>query len=106
MWTVVKKLKYFADSFIAFTAFPLRVASCMGLIVSLMSFGWCAVVMIMQLVWGQPVQGWSSLMAVLSFLGGIQLLTLGVIGEYLWRTLEESRRRPLFIVDSVYPPQT
>lgn len=104
MWSLARKLNYFIDSFAAFTAVPLRFASGLGIGVSAISFLWCVFVVLQALLLGRPFPGWSSLMAAICFLGGVQLLSLGIIGEYLWRNLEESRRRPLYIVDEILNP--
>jgi len=60
------------------------------------------VIIILRLVASTPVMGWASLMVVVLLLGGVQMTMLGVIGEYLWRTLEESRRRPRFFLEDSY----
>jgi dolichol-phosphate mannosyltransferase len=56
-------------------------------------------VMIMRFIVGDPIEGWASLMVVILIIGGLQMLMLGVLGEYLWRNLEESRKRPLFLIE-------
>lgn len=106
MWSLARKLTYCVDSFVAFTATPLRFVSALGIGVSLSSFAWCAFVVFQALVSGAPVQGWSSLMAAICFLGGVQLLGLGIVGEYLWRSLEETRDRPLYVVDRTHGFET
>jgi dolichol-phosphate mannosyltransferase len=102
MWSFRKKLSYFVDTFVAFTVAPLRIASAVGMSASVLSFAWCAFVVLQAAFLGRPFPGWTSLMAVVCFLGGIQLLSLGIIGEYLWRNLEESRRRPLYLIDHTF----
>ncbi len=59
-----------------------------------------ASVMIANALTGLPVRGWASLMVVVLVIGGIQMLMMGVLGEYLWRALDESRRRPRFLIES------
>jgi dolichol-phosphate mannosyltransferase len=101
MWTLRGKVKYFIDSFVSFSYFPIRVVQIVGALLALAGFAHAAVVVALRLAGQIPVQGWSALMVVVLVLGGLQLLMLGVIGEYLWRTLDETKRRPLFVVDRV-----
>jgi dolichol-phosphate mannosyltransferase len=101
MWTFAKKIKYFLDSFVAFSYFPVRVASITG---SLLSFGgliYAVLVVFDQLVYSQEPTGWSSLMTVLLVVSGVQMSMIGILGEYMWRNLDETRRRPRYIIDSV-----
>jgi dolichol-phosphate mannosyltransferase len=106
MWTIGKKLKYFIDSFVAFSYFPIRLVQGVGALLALAGFVHAAVVIVLRLTHGISVQGWSALMVVVLVLGGIQLLMLGVIGEYLWRTLDETKGRPLYVVDRVVEGST
>ncbi|MBI4867774.1 MAG: glycosyltransferase family 2 protein [Candidatus Wallbacteria bacterium] len=98
MWTLAKKLKYFVDSFIAFTLLPLRLSAMLGVLVAAAAFVYAGVVLAAYFLYEIPVRGWPSLMIVTLGLGGVQLITLGVLGEYLWRSLDETRRRPLYVV--------
>jgi glycosyltransferase involved in cell wall biosynthesis len=100
-WTFWKKVKYFVDSFVAFSYMPLRAASMLGLVVVILAFAYAAVVLYLSLFRGFPVGGWASLMLVILLVSGIQILMLGMLGEYLWRNLEETRHRPRFVVESV-----
>jgi glycosyltransferase involved in cell wall biosynthesis len=90
----------------SFSAAPLKVATYVGLFTSLAAFGWGAWVVLKTLVWGDPVAGYPSLMAVVLFLGGMQLMALGMIGEYLGRVYEETKQRPLYLLESVDLPPT
>ncbi len=99
MWTVAKKLKYFADAFVAFSYAPMRAASVVGLGLCGLGLGAGLIVMLRHLLFAVPVAGWASVMIVLLTLSGTQLLMLGVLGEYLWRNLEQSRRRPPYVID-------
>ncbi len=106
-WTFVKKFNYFLDSIMAFSKFPIRVFSVMGLILFVMSCMGVVYIIVGKILGLMTVPGWPSLMAVMLMLFGIVFFALGVIGEYVWRNLEESRQRPLFIVQSEYQhPQT
>ncbi|HEY3969169.1 MAG TPA: glycosyltransferase family 2 protein [Planctomycetaceae bacterium] len=99
MWTVAKKLKYFADAFVAFSYAPLRAASLVGLGLCGLGLGSGLIVMLRHLLFAVPVAGWTSVMIVLLTLSGTQLLMLGILGEYLWRNLEQSRHRPPYVID-------
>lgn len=81
-----------------FSTAPLRVATYVGLGTALVAFTYGAWIIIRTLAWGDPVQGWPTLMAVVLFLGGVQLMALGVIGEYLGRIYLEAKQRPLYLV--------
>lgn len=85
----------------SFSTAPLKIASYVGLFVALGAFGYSASVFIKALLWGDPVPGYPSLMMVVLFLGGTQLLALGIIGEYLARIFVEVKQRPLYLVADV-----
>jgi glycosyltransferase involved in cell wall biosynthesis len=97
-WTFARKLKLAIDSFVSFSYVPIRLISLFGLVSALAGVLYAGLVVTVRLTRGSPVEGWASLMVVVLVLGGVQLLMLGVIGEYLWRTLDETRRRPPFII--------
>jgi dolichol-phosphate mannosyltransferase len=100
-WTFWNKVKHFVDSFVAFSYAPLRLASLTGLVVVALAFAYAVLVLYLRLFRGFPVSGWASLMLVLLLVSGVQITILGVLGEYLWRSLEAARGRPRFIVESV-----
>ena len=87
----------------SFTTAPLRLATYLGLATAAVAFLYAAWIVLKALVWGDPVAGWPSMMAVILFLGGVQLIALGLIGEYLGRLYEESKQRPLYLVDTWQP---
>jgi dolichol-phosphate mannosyltransferase len=99
-WTLGKKLKYFVDAFTAFSYLPLRLASAMGLLLAGLGGLYALVVVASRFLSKVPVPGWTALMVVVLLTSGTQLLILGIIGEYLWRNLDATRRRPLFTVES------
>lgn len=101
-WTYRKKLIAFADAFVTFSYVPLRAMSYFGFIFSLLGFLYAFLIMIRWIFIGLPVQGWASLMVVVLVTGGLQMIMLGILGEYLWRTLEAARRRPLYNVESCW----
>ena len=88
------------QGFLSFTVAPLRWATFLGMAVSLGAFAYMIFVLVKTLIVGDPVAGYPSLMIVLLFLGGVQLLSLGIIGEYLGKVFEEIKHRPVYIVQS------
>lgn len=96
-YTVRKMLHFAADGVTSFSAKPLRIASYVGVIVFLLGLIY-AVFAIIQNLSGKTIPGWTSLLVTVLLLGGIQLLTLGVIGEYLARIFNESKSRPLYFI--------
>lgn len=101
MWTLAKKLKYFTDAFVGFSYVPLRAASATGVLCCALGLVYAAVIVVGRLWYGADIQGWASLMVVLLVVSGVQMLMIGVLGEYLCRNLEETRRRPRFVRDYV-----
>ncbi|MBN6149583.1 glycosyltransferase family 2 protein [Xanthomonas sp. AmX2] len=88
----------------SFSTAPLRVATYLGLLTALCAFVFGTWVVVKAALWGDAVAGWPTMMAVILFLGGVQLMALGLIGEYLGRLYEESKQRPLYLVDSWHAP--
>jgi polyisoprenyl-phosphate glycosyltransferase len=88
-----------------FTVMPLKVATYLGLAVALLAAVYGAQVVVKTLLFGNPVAGYPSLMTVMLFLGGVQLITLGVIGEYLGRIFNETKNRPLYLVERFIPSE-
>ena len=101
-WTLSKKIKLFVDTFASFSYFPIRLFSFLGLIYAVISFSYGAFIFFSWLTFGIEVQGWVPMMLILTFTAGLQMTLLGVLGEYLWRTLDEARGRPLFVIDTIY----
>lgn len=98
-WTLSMKLNAFADAFVGFSYLPMRFMSLVGFVAAFCGFLYALFVVVMRFVIGHPIEGWASLMVVTLIIGGLQMLMLGVLGEYLWRNLEESRKRPLFFIE-------
>ena len=92
-------LKAAVDTFVSFSFLPIRAISYFGLVVSALSFLFGFYVLINKLVFGAHVEGWTSVMLAVLLLGGVQLVMIGVLGEYLWRVLDEARDRPLYIIE-------
>lgn len=101
-WTLSKKLKMFIDTFISFTFFPIRVLSVIGFLVAIISLSYGLYVLVYWALFGIEVKGWVPTMLIIAFTTGVQMAMLGVVGEYLWRTLDEVRRRPAFVIDEIY----
>lgn len=101
-WTLAKKIKLFIDTFVAFSYYPIRALSLIGLLVAIGSFLYGIFIFFYWLFLDITVQGYVPIMLVITFTSGIQMTMLGVLGEYLWRTLDEVRRRPPFVIDEVY----
>ena len=87
-----------------FSTLPLRVATYVGLASAVAAFIGALWVIVRTLLWGDPVAGWPSLMVVITFLGGLQLMALGILGEYLGRLYIEAKQRPLYLVDVALLP--
>ena len=85
----------------SFTTAPLRMMTFLGLMVSCGAIAYMIFVLIMALIYGDPVAGYPTLMTVLLFLGGTQLLSLGIIGEYVGQIFYESKRRPIYLIDEI-----
>ena len=86
-----------------FSTVPLRVATYLGVLTALLAFLYAAWIVAKKLLWGDPVAGWPTMMVVILFLGGVQLVALGLVGEYLGRLYEEAKQRPLYLVDAWLP---
>lgn len=100
----VWKLWNFAlEGVTSFSTAPLRVATYLGLLTALLAFAYAAWIVVKALLWGDPVAGWPTMMTVILLLGGVQLMALGTIGEYLGRLYEESKQRPLYLVECWRP---
>jgi dolichol-phosphate mannosyltransferase len=97
-WTTGKMLKAAVDTFVSFSFLPIRAISYFGLLVSALSFLFGFYVLVNKLFFGTHVEGWTSVMLAVLLLGGVQLVMIGVLGEYLWRALDEARARPLYII--------
>ena len=105
-WNYAKLFNFAIDGITSFTTMPLRISSILGFIVSLIAFIFIIIVVVKTTLFGDPVAGYPSLMAVVLFLGGIQLLSLGVIGEYIGRIFIETKQRPLYFVEEYHSGKT
>jgi dolichol-phosphate mannosyltransferase len=101
-WTLAKKVKLFIDSFVSFSYFPIRFITFSGLVFGLISSLWGIWVLIAKITGLVPIEGWATLMTVILFVSSFQMIALGILGEYLWRTLDAVKGRPNYIEDKVY----
>ena len=101
-WTFGKKLTYLIDGVLGYSFFPLRLMSSIGFLVALLGFIYATVIFVIRILWGLPIEGWAPLMITILVIGGMQMVMLGVIGEYLWRILAQARNRDLYIIEAIY----
>ena len=103
-WTLSKKIKLFIDSFVSFSYFPIRCVSVIGILLFLLGVLYTLYLLISKLI--HPafyIQGWATLISVILIGFGLTNLSLGIIAEYLWRTLDASRNQPAYIIQSTCP---
>jgi dolichol-phosphate mannosyltransferase len=98
-WTLAKKIKLFVDFFVAYSYFPIRFISVTGILFSIIGFAWTIYIILRHFLVGDLSSGWPALISVLLVGFGITNISLGIIAEYLWRTLDEARKRPNYIVE-------
>ena len=101
-WTLGKKVKLVVDSMMSFSYFPIRCMATVGFIFALMSLIGIVLTIKEKFTTGTPILGYASLMSVVLFGFGLIFIMLSMLGEYIWRALEESRKRPPFIIDEVH----
>ncbi len=97
-WSFWKLFLYSLEGIVAFSTVPLALASVLGVLLCLAAFVFIVVVLVKTLAFGDPVGGWPSMMCVILFLGGVQLLCIGILGQYLSKTYLETKRRPVYLV--------
>lgn len=100
-WTFSKKIKLFIDSFVAFSFVPIRLVSIVGIIIFLLGVAWTVYIIFRKILFDDLASGWPAILSILMMGFGITNISLGIIAEYLWRTLDASRSRPVFVVDEV-----
>jgi glycosyltransferase involved in cell wall biosynthesis len=101
-WNYWKLWNFALDGITLFSTLPLRLWSYVGIIISLFSFGYASFLILRTIIHGKDVPGYASIMVAVLFLGGLQLISLGVIGEYLGRVYAETKKRPLYIINESY----
>jgi len=100
-WTLSKKIKLFIDSFVAFSYAPIRFVTIVGIIFFFVGVLWTTYIIVRKLFFHDLAAGWPALMSILMIGFGITNISLGIIAEYLWRTLDASRKRQVFIIDDI-----
>lgn len=97
-WSFLKLFSYSIEGILAFSTIPLALASLIGCIVCLMSILYAITIFIQTLIYNNPVDGWPSIVCLISFLGGLQLFSTGILGQYLAKTYLETKKRPIYII--------
>jgi len=100
-WTLSKKIKLFIDSFVAFSYAPIRFVTIVGIAFFFVGILWTFYISVRKLVFDDLAAGWPAMMSILMIGFGITNISLGIIAEYLWRTLDASRKRQVFIIDDI-----
>lgn len=97
-WSIWQLFKYSIEAIVAFTTVPLSISIFLGAIISVLAFIYLAFIVVKYLLYSDPVQGFATIMCTILLLGGIQLLSIGILGKYLEKTYKETKNRPIFIV--------
>ena len=105
-WSFWKLFKYSIDGIVAFSTFPLDIAAFIGVLLCLAAFVFLIVLFVQTLAFGNPVSGYPSTLCIILFMGGIQLLTIGILGKYLAKTYLETKKRPIYIAKEVQTNET
>lgn len=99
-WTFAKKIKLFVDSFVAFSFAPIRAVSVAGFILAFLAVLYGVFQIYLRVAYGTPAKGFTTIVTLIALSSGVQMMMLGILGEYLWRTLDAARPRPQFVVES------
>ena len=105
MWTFQKKIKLLIDSFIAFSFLPIRIISILGLGLGILATLYACILIVLRLTGIITVEGWTAIMVVILFVSAFQMIAMGIIGEYVWRTLDTVRNRPIYLIDKIFSTQ-
>ena len=100
-WSYRQLIGLAIDGIMSFTTAPLRISAILGIVVSIIAFIYMCVVLAKTLFWGEPVAGYPTIVVLVLFLGGVQLISLGIVGEYLGKTFMEVKNRPVYVVDKI-----
>jgi glycosyltransferase involved in cell wall biosynthesis len=101
-WNFFKLLNFAIEGITSFSYIPLRLATYIGLVIALMSFFYAAYIMISTLIYGNPVPGYPSVITIILFLGGVQLICIGILGEYMGRIYNEVKQRPVYVIRKTF----
>ena len=97
-WTAAKKFKVLIDIVLSFSYVPVRVISGIGILVAAFSVGYALFSIAYYFIYGTPYTGWTTIIVLICLIGGVTLTSLGILGEYIWRILDQTRKRPQYIV--------
>lgn len=97
-WSLAKKMKYLLDGILSTSYWPIRMMSMAGFLTAFSGFAYILIIVYMRIMHQTPFNGWAPIMTVMLFLGGMMMIMLGIIGEYLWRIYDEVRERPDYII--------
>lgn len=103
-WTLSKKIKLVLDSFVTFSYKPVRFVEYLGITFSVVAFIWSICLVVLRMLGFIYVEGWTTLIVIILFSSGAIMLSLGILGEYIWRALDVAQNRPVYFVDEEYTP--
>jgi len=98
-WTLSKKIKLVLDSLVSFSSAPVRFVECLGILCAIISVIWGILLITLRLLGHIEVTGWTTLMVVFLFFSGMIMFSLGILGEYIWRTLDVAQNRPVYFIE-------
>jgi glycosyltransferase involved in cell wall biosynthesis len=101
-WNYWKLWNFALEGITSFTISPLKISSYVGTFIAFLAFIYASLIIAKTLLYGEPVRGYPSLVSIVLFLGGIQLIVLGIIGEYLGRIFTETKNRPLYFIKKIF----
>jgi glycosyltransferase involved in cell wall biosynthesis len=105
-WNYWRLWNFAIEGITSFTIAPLKIATYFGILVAVLAFAFAVFIIYKTLVFGDPVRGYPSLMVVVLFLGGVQLVAIGILGEYVGRIFDETKARPLYLLRGYEPPRS
>ena len=100
-WSIFKKVKYFIDGIFGYSFFPIRLITSAGMVLFLIGTFYSIGLIFQRIYFGTRMVGWTSIMILIVILSGFQMMMMGIIGEYLWRNFDETRKRPLYLIEQI-----